>query len=118
MNTLNTASNFWFAILAFSFGDLRTTLSPAAKPPKHGFLALALELIGRMRRNYSHHGESAHSMPRISQDMADGVRRESKVAERGREVFTVTYDIWRTVEDKFTGVMGKGKYLSERDREL
>jgi hypothetical protein len=91
-------------------------MSPAAKPPKQGFFAMARELFGRMGRNYSQNVHSAHSMPRISRDMADAVRRESKVGEGGREGITVTYDIWRTVED--TARMGKGHGLPEGGREL
>jgi len=91
-------------------------MSPAAKPPKQGFFAMARELFGRMGRNYSQNVHSAHSMPQISRDMPDAVRRESKVGEGGREGITVTYDIWRTVED--TGRMGKGQGLPEGDREL
>jgi hypothetical protein len=77
---------------------------------------MARDLVGRIGRNPRHSTVSEHSLPQVGQERTDVQRRDSKGGNEGRDGITVTYDIWRTVED--TGMMGKGNNLPDGNREL
>jgi hypothetical protein len=91
-------------------------MSPATRKPKQGFFAMARYLLGRIGWSSSRPTVSEHSLPQVNGERTDVPQRDSKGGNEGQDGITVTYDIWRTVEET-TAVRDK-KDAVEAEREM
>jgi hypothetical protein len=73
------------------------------------------DFVCRIGRNLSHPTVSEHSLPHVSPERTEVLRRDSRGVNEVREGITVRYDIWRTVEET-TAV--KDKEALDADKEL
>jgi hypothetical protein len=76
---------------------------------------MARDLVCRIGRNPSHPTVSEHSLPQVSSERTEDLRRDSSGVNEVREGITVTYDIWRTVEET-TAV--RDKEAVDADKEM